>query len=30
MHRKRIRGAYWRTLGRLFTFTTCNIEQFSF
>jgi len=30
MRRKRIRGAYWRTLGRLFTFTICSIEQFSF
>jgi len=30
MHRKRIRGAYWQTpLGKLFTFTICNIEQFS-
>jgi len=30
MHRSRIRGAYRRTPGRLFTFTICNIEQFSF
>jgi len=27
VRRRRIRGAYWRTLGRLFMFT---IEQFSF
>jgi len=26
MRRKRIRGAYCRALGRLFTFTICNIE----
>ena len=30
MRRKRIRGAYWRALSRMFTFTICNIEQFSF
>ena len=30
MRRKRIRNAYWRTLGRLFTSAICNIEQFSF
>ena len=30
MRRKRISGAYWRALSRLFTFAICNIEQFSF
>jgi len=30
MHHQQIRGAYWWILGRLFTFTICNIEQLSF
>jgi len=30
MCHKRIRGTYWRSLDRLFTFTICNIEQFRF